>query len=483
MNDSDQIEKPWIEVLSLAEIEKIHEKTLDVLQNTGIEVNHVAALEMLQEAGADTDFDSMRARIPADLVTQCLETVPREVLLAARNSDKDCHLKPGGRPYSRNGGGSDYTLDLETDEFRPLLRSDVEDYVRLMDGLDYIDFIAPVYGHDLPIIGRDVLVMRELLFNTNKHIHMRAYSKASLQCILNLTEAIAGSKEQLKERPILSLLEAPISPLKFLDITVDALLLCGEFGIPLEFCVMPISGGTGPMTLSGNVLLFNAEFLGGMVISQLANPAAPIIYSPRPMIMDMGTGIGLTGSIEASLMSAVGGQLAHYYNVPLSLHGPWTDSMLADGQSTFERTYFAFISAFAGANILAGAGMIQQGLTFSHVQLVIDDEIHGTILRTLQGIDVDEERLGADAIDRVGPGGNFMMDDHTLKFLRGERYLPHLLFRQSRDVWEERGSERFMERARDRAISILEEHQPDPLPEDKMKMVETLVEEGLKTLA
>jgi len=483
MSENNRVGKAWIKILSDADIERIHRQSLDVLEETGIEVDHEAGLNLLEQAGANVDHLTNRARIPVDLVNQCLDTAPEGLILAARNPDNDCIIEPGCRPYSRNGGGGDYTLDLETGMFRPLLKADMVDYFRLIDGLQHIDFVAPVYGRDLPVVGRDILVMREMLANTDKHVHMRAYSKKSLEYIIEMAQIVAGGKENLNERPILSLLESPVSPLKFLDITVDALFLCGEYGIPIELCVMPISGGTGPLTLAGNTLLFNVEFLGCVVISQLAHPGAPLEYAPRPMIMDMKTGIGLTGSIEAAMMSVAGAQMADFYNVPVSLHGPWTDSLVPDGQATFESTYFTLLPAFSGAHVLAGAGMLQQGLSFSHIKLVIDDEIHSTTLRILEGFKVDEEYLGANAIARVGPGGNFLADEHTMKFLRsGERYVPNLLYRQARETWEAEGLKNFQERAKERALTILKEHQPAPLNEDVSKALDDLVSDALRLL-
>ncbi|KKK51318.1 hypothetical protein LCGC14_3116150, partial [marine sediment metagenome] len=249
-----------------------------------------------------------------------------------------------------------------------------------------------------------------------------------------------------------------ISPMKFIEISVDGLWLCGEYGIPLELCIMPICGGTGPMTLAGNSLLMNVEFLGCVVLSQLAFPGAPLEHAPRPMIMDMSSGIGLTGSIEGAMMSAAGAQMAQYYNVPLSLHGPWTDSMTYDGQSTLERTNFTFLSGLAGAHVLSGSGMLEQGITFSHVQLVIDDEINSALYSVLEGFKADDEHLGMDAIGRVGPGGNFLGDKHTLQFLRGERHLPNILYRNSREHWEAENFKGFKERAKERAKNIIKKH-------------------------
>ena len=261
------------------------------------------------------------------------------------------------------------------------------------------------------------------------------------------------------------------------DLRVEDFNLDGS----LDICVMPIAGGTGPMTMAGNIQLFNTEFLGGVVISQLAHPGAPLQYAARPMAMDMRTGFSLAGSVELGIMATAGAQMAHYYNIPVSLHGPWTDSMTHDDQSTLERMYMTLMATLAGANVLVGAGMIQQSLVISHEQLVIDDEINRIAFRAVEGFEIDEEHLAADAIDRVGPGGNFVADPHTLKFLRGERYVPSLLYRDSREAWEASGSRTFVERAREKAMTILREHEPNPLPEDVSKALDELVSHALKS--
>jgi len=476
-------ESTWIKTLSDTEIEKINEQSLHILETTGIMVDHAEGLKTLEKAGAQVDRQTKRVRISRELVAHCLKTVPDHFTLAARDPKKDCPLVRGGRPYARNGGGADYTLDLDTGEFRPMMLADLRGYYKLMDGLDGIDFIAPVFGHDMPVVGRDIFMLREAFSGTSKNIHLRTFSGQSLKFMFEMAAMVVGGKEALKKRPLVSLLEAPVSPLKFLDITVDALFLCGEYGVPLDVCVMPIAGGTGPVTMAGNVQLLNTEFLGGVVISQLAHPGAPLQYAPRPMAMDMRTGFSLAGAIELGMMAVAGAQMAHFYNVPVSLHGPWTDSMLHDGQSTFERTYMNFMAAFAGANVLVGAGMMQQSLVTSHEQLVIDSEINKTVIRALQGFEADEGHLAMEAIARVGPGGNFIQDPHTLKYLRGERYKPSpLIYRDSRDAWTTGGGKTFEKRANEIARTILKEHEPLPLPEDVSQALDKLVSDAMKSL-
>jgi trimethylamine--corrinoid protein Co-methyltransferase len=473
----------YFRILTPEQVEEVHGASLAVLEKNGVLVEHQEGLRMLEAAGAQVDYASRRARFPEELVERCLATVPTSITLAARNPEKDLIVEHGCLPVSRNGGGSDYTLDLDTDEFRPLTIADLKDYIRLMDGLAHIHFVAPVYAQDLPVVGRDVRVLEIMFANTDKHVHMRAYSKRSLGFLLRMACTVAGGRESLKRRPMLSLLEAPVSPLTFLDITVDALLMCGEYGVPVELCCMPIAGGTGPMTLGGNVMLANAELLACVVISQLANPGAPLEFAPRCMIMDMRTTVGLTGSMEGAMMAAAGAQMAREkYNVPVSLHGPWTDSMLPDGQSDLERTNFTFMAGMAGANVLSGAGMIEQGKTFSHVQLAIDDDVLGMLELALGGILTAGDHLAVEAIDRAGPGGNFLMDDLTLKDLRHERFFPQLMTRQTREEWTSAGSKDLRERARDRVRQILANHEPVALDEDVARELASLVRAAEQTL-
>jgi trimethylamine--corrinoid protein Co-methyltransferase len=198
--------------------------------------------------------------------------------------------------------------------------------------------------------------------------------------------------------------------------------------------------------------------------------------------MDMSTGFSLAGSVELGMMAVAGAQMAHHYNLPVSLHGPWADSMTHDSQSALERMYMTIMAALAGANVLVGAGMMQQSLVISHEQLVVDDEINRIAFRALEGFEIDIERLAGEAINRVGPGGHFLADDHTYKFLRGERYVPSLLYRDSREKWEAEGSKSFAQMAKERAKTILRKHKPDPLPEDLSIALDQYVAKALKSL-
>jgi trimethylamine--corrinoid protein Co-methyltransferase len=195
------------------------------------------------------------------------------------------------------------------------------------------------------------------------------------------------------------------------------------------------------------------------------------------MTMDWRTGLGLSASIESTMMTAGSIQVANeIFNMPVDVHGPWSDTHIADSQSAIERTFQMLLPALSGAASIAGFGDIQQGLAFSPIQLGIDEELVGFTLKALEGIPADDDRLSVDAIKRVGFGGNFMTDETTIKYLRTDYYEPKILNRLSRENWEKAGSKDINAAAKERIKKLIAEHQPIPLDKAIRKELRSLVE-------
>ncbi|MCK5505357.1 MAG: trimethylamine methyltransferase family protein, partial [Thermodesulfovibrionia bacterium] len=83
--------------------------------------------------------------------------------------------------------------------------------------------------------------------------------------------------------------------------------------------------------------------------------------------------------------------------------------------------------------------------------------IIGMIRRLLAGINVDKDTLGLDVIEKVGPGGNYIMEDHTVDHMMKEFFYPELSVRSIFDVWEKEGRPSMMSRANSMVKEILEE--------------------------
>ena len=131
--------------------------------------------------------------------------------------------------------------------------------------------------------------------------------------------------------------------------------------------------------------------------------------------------------------------------------------------------------ALAGANLIYGMGMLELGVTFSFAQLLIDDEIASMVKRTVQGIAVNDETLAVDIIKHVGAGKDFLGQRHTRDFMAKEQSKPKIIDRRMRGAWTSRGAKSMAERANDKAIEILENHKPTPLPDDVLKKFKEII--------
>jgi len=475
---------PGYRILNDEAINKIHDSTLDILKNTGVTVIHEKGMNLLEEAGGKVDRKTQIVKIPASLVERCLKTTPSSFVMAGRDYNNDLNIGMNGKIYSRNGGGPAHVEDLDTGMVRDALLEDVGDYARLVDAIDNIDIAAPIYAQDITPIVRDLSVLATMFANTSKHINMRQLQLSSLPYVLKMAEIVAGSRENLKARPVITMLESPIAPLRIPDVLVETLLECGAYGIPVEICSMPIAGATGPITLAGSLLISNVEMVASIVISQLVNPGAPLVFTPRIMILDMRTAHALTGSIENAMLAAAGVQLAREkYQIPVNVHGPYTDSLISDAQAGIENTYFTFLPALGGANILTGAGHLEGGLFVSYTQLMIDSEITGILQRALQGFDVDTNSLGVDAIHRSISSINLLTDPHTIANLRKTNsFKPKLLNRTPRQLWVDQGSLSMKDRAREMAKRVLTGHEPIPLDHETEKELNSLIKQATKEL-
>ena len=191
-SDSGGIDKARF--LTKKDMHKIHEQALYLLGNTGIGIEHATGMKMLEKAGAAVDYDKKTARFEAALVEKCLASVPRKITLAGRNPERDLILEPGGTIRTRNTGGMTQIHDLETGEIRESVLSDTADFARLLDALDDIDFIAPLYAADVPLDILELQVLETMMCNTDKHINIRALDKRTFPFLIKMAEIVAGGR-------------------------------------------------------------------------------------------------------------------------------------------------------------------------------------------------------------------------------------------------------------------------------------------------
>jgi trimethylamine--corrinoid protein Co-methyltransferase len=459
----DKVSKPRTTFLSQEEIDAIHNASLQVLEKTGIKVMSEVALDILKKGGAKVDYGTNRVVLPRQLVNKALKVVPKTITYGARNPKYDFVLNKQ-EPHFGATGDPPFIMDWETGRRRYSTAEDVANCAVIADYLDHVGVVWRMgTAVDVPSPTQYVVGMYIILSNTEKHCEGGMLSAKQAQYMIEIATAIVGDSKRLREKPIYSAVQCPFSPLTYDKGITEAAIELGKAGIPVVLYPLPLSGATGPATPAGTMVIANAEVLGGMVIQELASPGAPVVYSAGAGTVNFHTG-EQNSSPEDPLMELGLGQLARYYGLPHARPVFYGTSKLLSRQSS-HHTVDALITNMLTEpvpDIVYGLGGL--GGTTSPEGTVVDNEIVDYALRFAQGIEVNEDTLAVDIIDKAGPGGHFLGEKHTLKHFR-ERWMPRLDV-DNLETWEKEGIKSLGELAHQKVKEILATHKPTPLPED-----------------
>jgi len=369
-------------------------------------------------------------------------------------------------------------IDLETGECRIPTKRDAEQLVRLMDALKNVHInYPPASLSDVPEQFSLAYSIAITIKNTSKCTMGSAHGATSARDSIQIAAALVGSEEELRKKPTIAGYIDPISPLIHDKEMTEGLMEYARYGQPIFITVMALAGATGPATLAGVLVQQNAEILSGLLMAHLVNPHTPVIYGTVSCPMDMRTGVSSTGSPEVGLLGAASAQIARYYGLPSDV-GAQSNSKLPDAQASYEKTMSLIMAVMAGADLIdLFAGSMESYRTTSYEQMVIDNELAGMALRFAEGIEVNAETIAEEVIDRVGPGGNYLADKHTLDWFKKEHYRPKLSDRRTRADWEKSGGKDIREEARNRAKEILASHEPEPVDPTIWREIEMIVKD------
>ncbi|MEJ2600637.1 MAG: trimethylamine methyltransferase family protein [Anaerolineales bacterium] len=393
-----------------------------------------------------------------------------------------------GRDFTRTNayGESGFICQAipgETQWVDPIMKTrrpgTVEDFKRsviVADALENIEIVgAMIQPAEIPTGVCDVYLYAELFKRTRKPVRSWVQSRTSARYVLEILYTIAGGQDELRAHPLVDFGFEPVSPLLLPAEPLEIALDFARAGLPITIGPMPQAMGTGPVTLAGNVALGNAEALATAVVIQTAAPGTPLIYFNGPHIMDPRTMNLVFSSPEQCLMATMVAELGAYYGLPVGVNVGMTDAKIPDAQAGQEKIASLLAGALAGANIVGGMGIAGCDQGFSLPQLIIDDEMIGFVRRMAQGVHLEAEALAYEVIQRVGIGGTFLMDDHTLDHWKSELWIPKLSDRNNWDLWIENGGSTMLERAIARQEQILQEHALEWLEEDIQRELDRIV--------
>ncbi len=475
--------KTRIRVLDEDQVDAIHDASLRILEITGVRFDSENARRRLTNAGASL-HPSRKGVItfPSSMVEEALRNVPPHVTYPARERSHDIEYD-GEHMFPYTGGGDPKMIDLDTGEIRPSTYEDVATAARLGDALENNYFASSVVvANDAPPGLVVVKTFEATLKNSTKPMTEYAPNVDTLEFLIKMAACVAGDEEALRKRPFFSISGSPSSPLTYAENNCEVLLKCVERGIPYQPVPCPICGETGPMSIGGAIAQQNAETLGGLMLIQTVTTKTPVIYSGRVCFMDPRFGRDLWGIPEEGLVNAGMVQMARRYGMVSDVSGMASDITRWDMQMGFECMMTVMLAALAGAESISGVGGGWEGAS-SLEMMVVGNEVFNDIARIMQGIEIDEKRLGLDVLDDVGHMGNFMAKRHTMDSIRaGELRVPSLWDKRTSTRASKEGFKPLQESARDKVRVLLREHVSDPLDGEVVGEIDAVVREAAKTL-
>lgn len=460
-----------VRFLTEEQLDDLQAATLEVLDTTGVRFPSEKALAIFSDHGARVDWETQIVRLPPYLVKKALSSVPRTFVMGGRSPDLDLHLQDGATYFTTDGCGFE-TIDFETRQQRPSCKADVAKMARIADSLSSIAFYWPMvsaqdFAETAPLHELDASWN-----NTVKHVQSETImGEVPARYAVEMGNVIAGDQETLRQRPPFSLVVCTIAPLTQDKDGIEGALVLAEAGVPVGFLAMPTLGTTGPATLAGSFVVGDAEIISAIVLMQLAAPGAPVFHSMMHAWADPRSGGYISYNLDSSGRYAPI-EMAHHWGIPALAGAYGTDARVAGSwQSAGEVALDPFLLALAGAEIATGIGLARTYTLLFPEQIILDDDLYHRARYQLRRMQVDHDTLAVDTIRAVGPGGHFLAQKHTRKYMREalRRSVAHQLD-PAGDYLDPQ------EYARQKVEWILNNYQPEPLEEAKQRELARLLE-------
>jgi len=477
--------------LSNESIEQIHRTSMRLLENVGVEFPYQAAVTTFKKHGVKTA--GSRVYLTEAQLLKALATVPRQFTIHARNPERNV-IVGGGRPVFAPAYGAPFLVDAAppaggaspaagapsaagvTGKRTPTM-ADYHNLVKLAHALPNQDLSGYliVEPGDVDADTAHVQMLHAHMVHSDKPFIGSTAGKRGAQHTMEMARILFG-EDPAGQAVCISLINS-LTPLGYSSEMLEALVEFATVRQPLVIAALAMAGSTGPVTLAGVLTLQNAELLAGVALTQLISPGTPVVYGSTSTNIDMRSGALALGSPELAQMIAAHAQLARFYKLPSRSGGALTDASFPDAQAGFESMMALLTTVNSGIDfVLHAGGILTSYLAFSYEKFVLDDEMCGMVRRLHEGIVVDPETLAYDVIANVGPGGNFLVEMHTVKRCRTEFWKPNLCDRTGLEAWMQGGQRSAVDRARQRWQKLVAAHADPPLDAATVRQLQAFVE-------
>lgn len=457
--------RPSFLMIGEKEIVSIIEEALNILKTIGVLVENQEAVLLLKNSGMR--IKENRVSITEKLVRDCLKSAPSAIEIYDRRGglkmsleNNNVHFVPGSAAvYFRDSDGV-------------IKKPDTKDYINLIKLTDFLPHISAqstaMIPSDVSAKISDLYRLYLSLSHSSKPVVTGTFDKKNFEPMRNMLLAVRGSEKELRQKPLAIFDACPSPPLKWSDLTCQALIDCARLGIPVDLISVPLAGAVAPVTLYGSLVQHTAENLSGVVISQLAKSGAPVIYGGSPAIFDMRTATTPMGAIESMMLDSAYRQIGKHFGLPTHTYMGLSDSKYLDGQMGIEAGIGTVLAALGGINVVSGAGMLGSENCQSLEKLIADNEICGMALRLIRGIGKRDRLETAAILGKCADNGNFLEHPTTARLFREEQHIPQVFMdRTGIEVWAiQENKKSFEERLKEESAKVLRNYTPDSLDKD-----------------
>jgi len=397
-------------------------------------------------------------------VEEALESAPSSITLYDRDGNPHATLE-GDKVHFIPCSSALRILDRRTGEIRNPESIDYVEYVKVANGLKHLSYLSTAFiPKDVPQDIADAWRLYLVSSYSKKPIVSGAFTAFGVPRMGEVMSFFREDKDDLADKPLSIFTCCPNTPLRWGEDPICNLMDCAEWGIPIEVVPVLLLGMISPVTTVGALVLHTAEVVSGIAIAQRIRPGAPVLFGGAPASFHMKLMTNPMTAVEALQLYCGYVQIAKHLKIPSQAYMALSDSKFNDPQAGAESGIGAILAALVGVNSVSGPGMLDYVNCFSLEKLAFDDEIAAHAHRFIEPVEIKDDLPTQPLIDELVREKHLMMSEHTLGHWPEELYIPGpMVDRTNWDQWEEQGSKKFKERAREVIEECLEDYDVEPV--------------------
>lgn len=456
------------EMLDKDQCREIAAAAFRILGRTGCIIQNEEARQLLKDAGCTVDGE--RVWIPEHVIRGAIASAPESVTLYDRDGGPAVRLEPHEAHFGPVTSTCEI-VDVRTGERRLTVKKDLEEAAILIDPLENIEWATNcVTLSDVNDAYDDIEEVHTLLEYSRKPFWYYAKNMDALKVELEMFAVVAGGEDAFRRRPFTVNLICPLDALRHSENGLAQVMACARAGAPVVYIPGTEFGLTAPATMAGCLAAGIADLLPGLVVSQLACKGAPFIAACFRNNVDFATMKMDHSRPEMIAANCATADIWRYLGLPFCSNMANTDNGDFGPQAAFEKTAQYYSVLLSGTNMAYGVGCYEAGMVLRFADLLFSDEVIGYLKNLVRGVEVTDEELAEDLIDEVGPGGTYILEEHTAEHVRDfwtPRYLKSRPMGEGKDLEERLAAE---------ALKIIEKGPQHKLPADKKAAIDAIME-------